>query len=257
MSADDSQPTENNHTMHNQNIVPFLFETQPIRTITDEQGEPWFIAADVCAALEISNVTQAVARLDDDEHMQVIDSTTLCSNEGTKINDLLNVVSESGLYSLTLSSRKPEAKKFKKWITSEVLPQIRKTGRYAITLSPAEALHQATALLLEIDRKQRAMEEEQTKTKALVLLAEQKADTANERMDRIETAIDHYTIIGHARAFRNESLPLAEAAHRGKLAASYCKKHGIEMGAVPDPRFGTVKTYPHWVIEEVLAKLAN
>lgn len=83
-------------------------------------GEAWFVAADVCKALEIGNTSQAMSRLDDDE------KTTLISNEGRQ----LNIVSESGLYSLVLSSRKKEAKTFKRWITHEVLPSIRKTGGY-------------------------------------------------------------------------------------------------------------------------------
>jgi anti-repressor protein len=84
-------------------------------------GEPWFIAADACRALDLGNVTQALSRLDADE-------TTLISNEGREIN----VVSEAGLYALVLGSRKPEAKAFKRWVTHEVLPTLRKTGTYSI-----------------------------------------------------------------------------------------------------------------------------
>lgn len=88
--------------------------------VLKQYGEAWFVAADVCKALEIGNTSQAMSRLDDDE------KTTLISNEGRQ----LNIVSESGLYSLVLSSRKKEAKTFKRWITHEVLPSIRKTGGY-------------------------------------------------------------------------------------------------------------------------------
>ena len=90
-------------------------------------GEPWFVAADVCAALELGNVSAALSRLDDDER-------TLISIEGIHAgpgNPAVNLINESGLYSLVLGSRKPEAKRFKKWVTSEVLPAIRKTGGYA------------------------------------------------------------------------------------------------------------------------------
>jgi prophage antirepressor-like protein len=83
-------------------------------------GEAWFVAVDVCNALDIKNARQAVTRLDDDEKCTVI------SNDGRQ----MNIVSESGLYSLVLSSRKKEAKTFKRWITHEVLPEIRKTGGY-------------------------------------------------------------------------------------------------------------------------------
>ena len=101
--------------------LDFAFEGMSVRVKVGADGEPWFVAADVCAVLEIGNPSQAVSRLDDDER-------TLISNEG---GSPTNAVSEAGLYSLVLSSRKPEAKAFKRWVTHEVLPQIRKTGAYA------------------------------------------------------------------------------------------------------------------------------
>lgn len=97
--------------------------------VTEKNGEPWFVAADVCRALEIGNPTQAMTRLDDDE-------ITLISNEGGR---KVNFVSEPGLYSLVLGSRKKEAKIFKRWITHEVIPSIRKHGLYA-TENTVEAM---------------------------------------------------------------------------------------------------------------------
>lgn len=94
-----------------------------VRAVTLE-GEPWFVAADVCRALGLGNSTNACARLDDDEH-------ALISIKGlSRGNDEANAVNEPGLYTLVLSSRKPEAKAFKRWITHEVIPAIRKTGGY-------------------------------------------------------------------------------------------------------------------------------
>lgn len=96
-----------------------------IRTITID-GEPWFVAADVCRALEIGNPTDATHRLDADEKM-----ITLVSIEGNRRgNPNMTVVNEPGLYTLILSSRKPEAKAFKRWITHDIIPTIRKTGGY-------------------------------------------------------------------------------------------------------------------------------
>lgn len=103
--------------------IVFDFEDKPLRTV-DFDGEPWFVAADVCQILALGNVTKALKRLDDDEQ-------ALTTIQGlSRGNNQANVISESGLYSLALTSRKPEAKRFKKWITSEVLPAIRKTGGY-------------------------------------------------------------------------------------------------------------------------------
>lgn len=90
-----------------------------IRTTVDESGEPWFVASDVCASLDLANVTNAVKRLDADE-------LTLISIKGRDVN----AVNEPGLYSLVLGSKKPEAKAFKRWVTHEVLPSIRKQGGY-------------------------------------------------------------------------------------------------------------------------------
>ena len=94
-----------------------------VRTVTLD-GAPCFVAADVCRALDIGNPTDALRRLDDDEK-------ALVSIEGiSNGNNKVNIVNESSLYSLVLGSRKPEAKQFKRWITHEVIPTIRKTGGY-------------------------------------------------------------------------------------------------------------------------------
>ena len=106
-------------------IIPFNFDSKTIRVVTGENNEPWFVAADVCEALSIANNRDAVTRLDDDERGVATTDTPSGQQEMTIIN-------ESGLYSLILTSRKPEAKKFKKWVTSEVLPSIRKTGSYSV-----------------------------------------------------------------------------------------------------------------------------
>lgn len=111
------------------NIIPFDFEDRAVRVIMIDD-EPWFVAADLCAVLSLPNVSQAVSRLDDDE-------ATLISNES---GGNINIVSESGMYSLVLGSRKPEARRFKKWITSQLLPTLRRTGRYILHDAPPRPL---------------------------------------------------------------------------------------------------------------------
>ena len=94
-----------------------------VRTI-NKDGAPWFVAADVCRALDLGQVTNTIRRLDDDEK-------ALISIKGiSRGNDQVSIVNEPGLYSLVLGSRKPEAKAFKRWITHEVIPSIRKNGGY-------------------------------------------------------------------------------------------------------------------------------
>jgi prophage antirepressor-like protein len=107
-------------------VVPFDFEGSTVRVI-DRIGEPWFVLADVCSVLEISNPSDAARRLDDDEKHTLDNVEGIASAQVRQIT----IVNESGLYSLILTSRKPEAKRFKKWVTSEVLPAIRRTGRCA------------------------------------------------------------------------------------------------------------------------------
>lgn len=110
----------------------FSFESYNVRVVLRD-SEPWFVATDVCVALDLANAPQAVSRLDDDE------KTTITSNDSQagRGAQRLSIINESGLYSLILGSRKPEARRFKKWITSEVLPTLRKTGSYTLTTTPA------------------------------------------------------------------------------------------------------------------------
>lgn len=129
-----------------QNIKSFNYHGQEVRTV-EISGQPWFVAVDVCNVLEIGNSRMAVDRLDEDEKMTV---SSTDSHSGTRGGaQKMTIVSESGLYSLILGSRKPEAKQFKRWITHEVIPSIRKTGGYIAgqeTLSPEELM--AKALLV-------------------------------------------------------------------------------------------------------------
>lgn len=107
----------------NNEIQRFDFKGAALRTLTDEAGEPWFIAKDVCDILGHSNVSMALDRLDDDERSKF--------NLGRQGET--NIVNEAGLYVLVLGSRKPEAHEFKRWVTHDVLPQIRRTGGYIPT----------------------------------------------------------------------------------------------------------------------------
>lgn len=109
-------------------LIPFSFEGAAVRVI-DRDGEPWFVLADVCAVLGITNPWNAAARLDEDERGLHTVETPGGVQE-------MNVVNESGLWSLVLTSRKESAKRFKKWITAEVIPTIRKTGGYGASALP-------------------------------------------------------------------------------------------------------------------------
>ena len=115
----------------NNEIQKFDFKAAVLRTLTDEEGEPWFVAKDVCDILGMSNPSMAVIALDKDEVAQIDPKDYLGSEN--RSNQAVNIVSEPGLYKLIMRSRKPEAKEFQRWVTHEVLPQIRKTGGYIPT----------------------------------------------------------------------------------------------------------------------------
>ena len=125
-----------------QQLVPFDFEGSQVRVVTDAQGEPWFVAADVLSTISLDR--KALERLDDDEKGVNSIHTPGGTQEMTTVN-------EPGLYALVLGSRKAEAKRFKRWVTHEVLPAIRKTGSYAVSAMaalPAPTQDRVTSLLL-------------------------------------------------------------------------------------------------------------
>lgn len=122
----------------------FQYEDKEMRVVTDEQGEPWWVAVDVCNILTLSNPTEAIRGLDDDE------KSTLRITEG---GPEINIVSEPGLYSLIIRSNKKEAKDFKRWITHDVIPSIRKTGSYSLAV-PKTLPDALRAYALEIERRQ-------------------------------------------------------------------------------------------------------
>lgn len=102
----------------------FQYQQHQVRTVIKD-GEPWFVAKDVCNVLEIKNSRDAISRLDDDEKDVALTDTLGGKQE-------MAIVNEPGLYTLILGSRKPEAKAFKRWVTHEVIPTIRKIGSYSI-----------------------------------------------------------------------------------------------------------------------------
>jgi anti-repressor protein len=128
----------------------FNFNNQGIRVIIID-NEPWFIAADVCAVLEHTNTSVALSRLKEYEK-QLVDPKQYL---GSVSNQYIAAISESGLYRLVLTSRKPQADSFQNWIVQEVIPTIRKTGYYSLNKIPTtygEALLEAGRLALELEQ---------------------------------------------------------------------------------------------------------
>lgn len=125
-----------------------------LRTV-EQNGQTWFVAADVCRALEVKNGRDAVARLDEDEKMTVGLTDSHSGQRGGA--QMMTLVNEPGLYTLVLGSRKPEAKAFKRWVTHDVLPAIRKHGLYVQEelMRSKEELEEAIARYVEENSKLR------------------------------------------------------------------------------------------------------
>ena len=181
--------------MENNKIQAFNNEEfGEVRTVM-VSGEPWFVAVDVCKALELSNPTVAVSRLDEDERSKF---NLGRQGEGT-------IVNEAGLYSLILGSRKPEAKAFKRWITHDIIPAIRKTGGYIQgeeTMSDDDLIARA---LIMAQKKIELREKELREKDELLELQKPKVEFADHVTDS-ENAIDMGTF------------------------AKYIQKAGIDMG---------------------------
>lgn len=185
----------------NTEIQRFDFKGAALRTLIDEAGEPWFVAKDVCDVLELSNVSQTLARrIDDDE------KSSITLNDGTPGNPNRAIVSESGLYVLVLASRKPEAHEFKRWVTHEVLPQIRKHGAYMTQQTLDKALT-SPDFLIQLATK---LKEEQEKVKEL----EPKAQA----LDDFTNVEDRLLVRDAAKVLSNAGTPIKEKQLREWMA---------------------------------------
>lgn len=144
----------------NNALQVFNYNGNQLRTV-DRNGDVWFVAKDVCDILELSDVSMATRNLDDDEK----DTSKVCTLRGMQD---MTVISESGLYILTLRSNKKEAKPFRRWVTHDVLPSVRKHGAYITPAKMEEMMKDPDVLILILQ----SLKAEQQKVKALQAQAE-------------------------------------------------------------------------------------
>lgn len=229
------------------NIIPFDFNGHEIRTLGTWES-PLFVAADVCEVLELTNVSKACEALDDDEK-GITTSDTLGGEQ-----EML-CLTESGLYSLVIRSRKKQAKTFKKWITSEVIPSIRKTGSYAIEqqqLSPAEALLKSVQLLVDIERRQLEAEAREKLREERIETIEMETMANATELERFRNGHGYYFSIAGWCSKQGYRKSLEELNLLGRKATAMCKQKGIRPERVTDPRWGTVNTYPDTILMEMV-----
>ncbi|MEO2435824.1 phage antirepressor KilAC domain-containing protein [Bifidobacterium catenulatum] len=141
----------------NNEIQKFDFKGAPLRTLTDKAEEPWFVAKDVCDILGTD--TRDLHKILESDEITNVDSIHIAQNGGKAPL----IISEPGLYRLVMKSRKPEAKEFQRWVTHEVLPQIRKTGGYIPTTDVDDDM---TILAKAVMIGQRTMEEQKRRIAA-------------------------------------------------------------------------------------------
>jgi prophage antirepressor-like protein len=209
-------------------IIPFEYESKQVRVIQNEDGNPEWVAKDVCHILDM-DVTQT-RRLDDDEK-----GLREIQTPGGPQN--LVTVNEPGLYTLIIRSNKPEAKKFRKWITSEVLPAIRKSGKYEIdNISEIDLIIQSAQSLKKFELKQ--------------IEHDNRLSTLEAKSHQNSGQTGYWTIIAWSR-LNNLKLSLDEATKRGREAARLSNVWGVDISKVPDERFGFVNSYREDVLEEI------
>lgn len=162
-------------------ITSWNYESSEIRTI-QKDGEPWFVLADVCKVLELSSPHKVAERLDGDEKGRNQIPTLGGVQE-------MAVVNESGLYTVILRSDKPQAKPFRKWVTSVVLPSIRKTGSYSVQQPNAfENLSPQLQVLIQMETRQKQIEARQAEQATALAGLEQKIQNTCEVIALDKTA---------------------------------------------------------------------
>lgn len=226
--------------------------------VIERDGDPWFVAKDVCDALGLSDTSKACERLDYDEK----GTNTIRTLGGMQE---MTIVSEPGLYSLVLRSNKPEAKAFKRWITHDVIPSIRKTGAYQI--APKDYASALRALAAEVEQKELALaqRDEAIRTKAHFVegrdaemcgrvggltnanerLREQIGDSTNWKQAKAIPWLRKYFDVRINGFF----------GQLGKVLTRLSTNMGMETRTVEDMSWGVVKAYHITVINQLQSLL--
>lgn len=212
-------------------VQTFKYNDQSVRT-AGTSDDPLFVAKDICEILGID--PSQLRRLDEDEKVLRLIQTPGGEQQ-------MNCVTESGLYSLILGSRKPQARQFKRWITHEVLPSIRKTGQYSVRKTSAEILLEQAQALVEQERRQLALEARVDKVEA-------------RQTQSTEGPCEYYSVVAFCN-LNDIRCDTRLAARIGRKATEISAVIGAPTGSVPDPRFGRVKTYHLEVLEAACSEL--
>ena len=248
--------------MENSPLAFFEHETfGSLRVVRREQGEPWFMAKDVCGCLglDTSNLSKM---LDEDE-------LSTCPVQYTDQVRNLSVVSEPGLYPLILRSRKPEAKAFKRWVTHEVIPSTRKTGGYLATKpddTPEAILARAVLVAQDTIRRIEAERDDAIRTKAEIG-SRREATAMATASAAVRKAAALENELGRGRDYKAvKGIPWfldvfadtpAVYSVAGRKLSDMSRRMDYEIWEIGDSRFGSVKAYHVDVIEAFRLALKN
>jgi len=212
------------------------FEGKQVRMVGTLEKPEW-VAKDVCDVLGLDNPSKALLDFPDDEK-------GITSGNTPGGNQSLLTVTEPGLYHLIFRSKKPDAERFQRWVFHEVLPQIRRTGRYA---SPAEdpIIAQMTALI-EVRKAQLQLEAKTEEAANKAMLAHR---TALAVLDTVQDNYHHYSVLGFCNLI-NKNVTAKEAAKHGIAISKICRSEKKTIHKIKDTRFGEVNSYPQDVLEK-------
>lgn len=217
-------------------LIKFDFSELAVRVFVDEKGEPWWIANDICNILGLTDTGKSVQRLDDNE--KLIRKLFVSGQERN-----VYTVNESGLYSLIFTSTKPQAKQFKQWVTSEVLPTLRKTGSYSIA---GEIKNTSKKELIESDfcvlhNVKSLLNLSDVQTQSLINNVCEKHGTDPKIFEVIPIPKSNYRIPAKINGSGFYSRLAAIQDESGLNKAQFSKKIGITASFYGDLRLGRVK----------------
>ena len=253
--------------MENSPLALFEHEKFGSLRVIEHKGEPWFVARDVCAVLG-TETRDLPDILEHDEQRPIVDIIHTL-NDSTGLRRDSRIISEPGLYSLILRSRKPEAKAFKRWVTHEVIPSIRKTGGYLIAKlddTPEAILARAVLVAQDTIRRIEAERDEAIRTKAEIgsrreATAMATASAAVRARLRLENELgrgrDYKSVNGIPWFLDIFADTPAAYSVAGRKLSDMSRRMDYEIREIEDSRFGSVKAYHVDVIEAFRLSLKN
>lgn len=235
-------------------VIPESLNPQAVNVrVSGTNEHPLFCLADVCKVLGIGNIGNVADRLDNDEKTYI-----RRADVGLTPGRDVVFVTEAGLYTVLLRSDKPQAKPFRKWVTTEVLPSIRKHGCYPPPVGGTVAKRQPMSLHAIRDMVDKMIEHDEELEAIRIVQVQQAHDIEEAKalaaasMDCHTSNYGYYSILAFSR-LKGANVDLKEASVLGVRATALCRRRGLEIGTVRDPRFGTVNTYPESILEELWA----